>query len=121
MSTTENTTPNITHFNKKAFDSYEFALTSLNTDKNTKNANVKKEIKFFDYGDLGCKIESIINAIQVISYSETQLEDKQKTAIIYDLAEILKELIPQNELEFMDELLVHQSKVQSDMINIKKI
>ena len=121
MSITENTTPNITHFNKKAFDNYEFTLTSLNADKTTQTANVKKEINFFSYGELGCKIESIIDAIQIISYSETQIEVNKKLTIVYDLAEILKELIPQIELEFVDDLLVHKSTVQTDMINIKKI
>lgn len=121
MSTTKNTIENITHFNKKAFETSEYTLTSLNIDASTKKASVKKELDFFSYGELGCKIESIINAIQIISYAETQLEGKEKIAIVYDLAEILKALIPQNELEFLDELLISQSSTKSDMIDIKKI
>lgn len=121
MSTTKNTIPNITHFNKKAFENSEFTLPSLSIDPTAKKANVKKELNFFNYSELGCKIESVINAIQVISYAETQLEDKEKTAIVYDLAEILKALIPQNELEFIDKLLVNPTTEQSNMINIKNL
>lgn len=119
MITTENTTPNITHFNKKAFDSYEFDLTSLQTDKSTRKKFVRKEIKFFNYGEIGSKIESIIDAIQFVSYSETQIEVSKKLTIVHDLAEILKQLIPQTELEFMDELLVDETTVESNKINVK--
>jgi hypothetical protein len=121
MSTEKTTIPNITHFNKRAFDSYEFALTSLSIDKRTEKPQVTKSIDLFSYCELGCKIDSVIDAIQIISYPDTPLEDNKKLEIVYNLAEILKALIPQNELEFLDELLISQSSTKSDMIDIKKI
>jgi hypothetical protein len=111
---------NITAFNKEVIKNCNSLLTNLTPKSREQNERLTMELKYFNYFDLSAKIESILTAIQIVAYDDRS-EPKDKNSVIFDLAEIVKQIFPQNEMEFLDNLFLEPTKNKSDFININQL
>ncbi|OAE92117.1 hypothetical protein [Flavobacterium psychrophilum] len=116
----ETTTQKITHFNKEAFENCNNLLSNLNNTVQDENQPLKFNLQYYNYFDLGAKIESLLTAIQIITKDESQ-NYNDKNSVIYDLTDIIKQVLPNNEMEFLDNLFLNQSINKNNIIEIKKI
>lgn len=115
---TENTNT-IEVFNKKALIDCNNLLGKLNL-KREPQERIKLELDFFNYLDLSTKTTSILDAIQIIAYND-RVDANSKNSAIYDLAEIVKKMMPHSEMEFLDSLFIEKTLNENDFININKI
>lgn len=115
---TENTNT-IEVFNKKALIDFNNLLGNLNL-KREPQERIKVELDFFNYFDLSAKTTSVLDAIQIIAYDD-RVDVNSKNSAIYDLAEIVKKMLPHNEMEFLDSLFLEPTENKTDFININKI
>lgn len=70
------------------------------------NEPVFKNVLFQDFSCIGNAIHCILSAIETIGFSG----NKEDLAVCGGLAEIAKKLVPLEELEFLDKLLIEKEK-----------
>ncbi len=78
------------------------------------SAPVKIEVSFTDFEDINCSIRTILNAIEFIGYNGTAKE----LGTCAGLAEIAIKLLPINELDFLDKLLIKNKHTENEFIEI---
>lgn len=111
---------NITAFNKEAIKECNSLLENLNPKSEQINSRLTKELKYYNYFDLIAKTESILTAIQIVAYDD-RATTNEKNSVIYDLAEIIKQVLPHNEMEFLDSLFLDATESKSKLTNIETL
>ncbi|QZL00106.1 hypothetical protein K5L04_10415 [Flavobacterium psychrophilum] len=92
-----NTKP-ITEYNKNAIINIAEYLELSNTQTNTANQTIIHK----DFNDIGLNLLTILEAIEIIGFSG----NSQDIETCAGLAQIAKKLLPINELDFLDSLLI---------------
>ncbi len=103
-------TNKIIEFNPKALKAINEVLEFSKTDSEP----VKLEVSLYDFNDIGLTIETLLKAIEFIGYNGQQ-SDLETCA---GLARIAKKLLPKNELDFLDNLLIKNKETENDFIKI---
>ncbi|SHL81529.1 hypothetical protein [Flavobacterium chilense] len=110
MSTAKQTT--ITDYNPKAFKEIDKDL-FFSTNE---NEPVIKQITYSDFECIGSDLKTILNAIEIIGFNGHPSD----LALCACLAGIAQKLVPSDELDFLDRLLIKTDKNKNDFIEIKK-
>ncbi|REG93001.1 hypothetical protein [Flavobacterium aquicola] len=76
-----------------------------------------KKITFYNFTDLMCSISAILEAIEIIGYDGQQ--DNRTTCA--NLASVARKMLPNEELAFMDRLLIKRESTKDDFITIKNM
>lgn len=103
-------TKEIKEYNPKALKAIKDTLEFSEHDSQP----VKIEISFADFEDINCSIRTILNAIEFIGYNGNAIE----LGTCAGLAEIAKKLLPKNELNFLDNLLIKNKDTENDFVKI---
>lgn len=72
-------------------------------------------VTFFNYQDLGNKIRTIVSLIGEIAYHSDKGENNMG---ILHLCEIVSQIVPLAEMEFLDELLFENQKKENEFVNL---
>jgi hypothetical protein len=89
-----------------------------NVEQFGENDRVSIPVTFYNYKDLGNKIKTIISLIGEIAYHK----DKGPNNIeISHLCEIVSQIIPHEEMEFLDELLFEKTPKESEFVNLENL
>lgn len=100
----------ITELNKEALKD----IGSYIENSNWKEEPVIKKITFNNFSDLNCNISAILQAIEMIGFNGTEID----LSVCASLACIARKLLPNNEMEFLDNLLVKENHTADKFINI---
>jgi hypothetical protein len=103
----------ITEYNPKALKEISKNLEFGNWEKEP----VTKQITYQDYESIGIDLRTILNAIEIIGFNG-QVQD---LAICASLAKIGEKLLPVNELEFLDSLLIKATENKNEFVKIEKL
>jgi hypothetical protein len=108
----EKNTP-ITEFNPNALKQIGKYLEFYNWDKTP----VRQEVTFHNFYDLSSNISALLQAIEFIGYNgkETDL------ATCATLASIAGKMLPNKEMEFLDELLIKESSTKDQFLKIENL
>jgi hypothetical protein len=104
-------TKKITHYNKVALQKADIYIKLSDQD----NAPVQKRITFFNHSDLHCNILSILSAIEFMGLNG----NKDDLITCGCLANLAQKLLPSDEMEFLDGLIIRDSSNKNDFVTIE--
>lgn len=76
---------------------------------------IRVEYSFEDFESIAVTIRTLLNAIETIGYSGSSTKD---LGLCAGLAEIANKLLPLNELDFLDRLLLNSTTKENNFIDI---
>lgn len=103
----------ITEYSKKALENVGTYIGLNDWEKEP----IIKKTTFYNFTDLICSVSAILEAIEVIGYAE-QLGSMTTCA---NLASVARKLLPNEEMEFLDRLLIKEDRTKDDFYPIKKL
>jgi hypothetical protein len=108
---------NITRINKKALLNINNLVDRIDPTNQTQAVTV--ELKFSGLFDVNTTIKSIIDAIYNIALHSENLNEE--SSIITDLCRIAEQLIPVNESQFIDDLIIEKSYNEADFVPLESL
>jgi len=102
------TTKKITEYNPQAFKENYIEFSDWDAEP------VKVTLTFINYTELGCKINALLYAIESIGNNT----DTDNIFTCSSLAEICRKLIPTNEFELLDSLLIKRENNKNQFVKI---
>jgi len=109
----------ITKINKEALKRLPVLIQSLT--KKEEQTSVKVNISFDNYYSQMITLHSIIKAIKVISYEDMNEQNQNNAHLVNELSSIASQIIPFNECEFLDELLIKTDFGNPNFVEINQI
>lgn len=103
----------ITEYSKKALENVG-AYIELN---DWEKEPIIKKITFYNFTDLICSVSAILEAIEVIGYNDQQ----ENMTTCANLASVARKMLPNEEMAFIDRLLIKQDMTKNDFQPIKKL
>lgn len=105
-------TKQITEYNKKALENIGTYIELNDWEKEP----VIKKTTFYNFTDLICSVSAILEAIEVIGYNDQQ----GNMTTCANLASVARKLLPNDEIEFLDRLLIKEDRTKDDFKLIHK-
>jgi hypothetical protein len=103
----------ITEYNPTVLKEISEHLEFSNWDKEP----VTKKITYQDYESINIDLRAILNAIECIGFNGSSHD----LGTCASLAKIAVKLLPDNELNFLDELLIKTDSNHNEFVNIKNL
>lgn len=103
-------TKKITHYNKVALQNADIYIKLSNRDKEP----IQKQITFYNHSDLHCTISEILSAIEFIGFNGKEPD----LVTCASLANLAQKLLPSNEMEFLDKLIIQDQTNEKDFVTI---
>ncbi|MBF7091121.1 hypothetical protein IUY40_06175 [Flavobacterium sp. ALJ2] len=103
----------ITEYNKKALEDVGAYIELTDRDKEP----IIKKINFYNFTDMMCSVSAILEAIEVIGYNG----NKENLYTCASLASVARKMLPSEEMEFLDRLLIKEDRNKDDFQPIKKL
>lgn len=103
----------ITEYSKKALENISNYIELNDWEKEP----VIKKATFYNFTDVMCSVSAILEAIEFIGYSGQQ----QDITTCANLASVARKLLPNEEMEFLDRLLIKEDRTKDDFYPIEKL
>lgn len=108
---------NIKKINKKTLLNINNSVTRI--DPTDKAQAMTVQLKFSGLFHVNTTVQSIINAIYNIALHSENL--KEESSIITDLCRLAEQLIPVEESQFIDDLIIEGSYNKADFVNLENL
>ena len=96
----------ITEYSKKALENVGNYIELNDWEKEP----VIKKVTFYNFSDLNCSVSAILQAIEIIGYQGNESD----LSTCASLACIARKLLPSEEMEFLDKLIIKEERNKED-------